>query len=65
MFQVVNVGGHILTVYAVAGSLFLIWNDSTEDAHWEWVSMDRFRPLGPDEGENTITEKKIDGFASN
>ncbi len=65
MFKIVNVSGHILTVYAVSGSLFLIWNDSTEDAHWEWVPMDRFRPLGPDEDENGYKETKVDGFASN
>lgn len=45
MFKVVNANGHVLTVYAVSGSLLLTWNDSTEDAHWEWVPMDQCQPL--------------------
>ena len=52
VFKVVNrVTGHILAVYAVSGNLFLVWNNSTEDAHWEWISMDRCAPV--------ISEKEI------
>ena len=46
MFEVVNANGYVLTVYAVNGSLFLIWNDSAADAHWEWVPMEQYRPVG-------------------
>ena len=46
MFKVKNVGnGKCYTVYAVSGLLFLIWNDSTEDGHWEWLPMERFKPI--------------------
>lgn len=46
MFKVKSrFNGHVYTVYAVSGSLFLVWDDSTEDEHWEWKDMERFRPL--------------------
>lgn len=46
MFKVKNsYSGCIHTVYAVSGNLFLIWNDATEDEHWEWMDMGRFRPV--------------------
>lgn len=46
MFQVKSIyNGHVYTVYAVSGSLFLVWNDGTEEEHWEWMDMDRFRPV--------------------
>lgn len=45
MFKVKSIyNGHIYTVYAVSGTGFLVWNDSTEDEHWEWLDMDRFKP---------------------
>ena len=50
MFNIVNANGYVLTVYAVSGSLFLIWNDSAADANWEWVPMEPYRPLGHAEG---------------
>lgn len=46
MFKVKSIyNGHVYTVYAVSGSLFLVWNDGTEDEHWEWMDMDRFKPV--------------------
>ena len=46
MFKVKSrFSGHVYTVYAVNGPLFLIWNDRTDDEHWEWADMERFRPV--------------------
>lgn len=44
MFQVrCRKTGGIYTVYAVSGTLFLVWDD--EDEHWAWRDMSRFKPL--------------------
>lgn len=46
MFKVESrFNGHVYTVYAVSGSLFLVWNDSTENERWEWAHMEEFRPV--------------------
>ena len=46
MFKVKSIyNGRTFTVYAVSGTRFLIWNDNTEDEHWEWQDMDRFKPV--------------------
>lgn len=46
MFKVKSIfNGHVYTVYAVSGGLFLVWNDSTEDERWEWIDMEQFKPV--------------------
>lgn len=46
MFKVKSIfNGHVYKVYAVSGQYFLVWNDSTEDEHWEWMDMERFKPV--------------------
>lgn len=46
MFKVKSrYNGYVYTVYAVSGSLFLVWDDSIEDGHWEWKDMERYRPV--------------------
>lgn len=46
MFQVIGrADGRVFTVYAISGTRFLIWNDDTQDEHWEWVEMDHYRPV--------------------
>lgn len=45
MFFVVS-GMRRFKVYAVSGSMFLIWNDSADDGYWEWVPMENYRPEG-------------------
>lgn len=45
MFRVKGLDGNIYVVYAVSGSRFLVWDDSTEEEHWEWKGMEQFRPL--------------------
>lgn len=46
MFTVESIfNGHVYTVYAVSGTMFLVWNDATEEEHWEWIDMDRVRPV--------------------
>lgn len=46
MFQVVDMEtGSICTVYGVNGVRFLIWNQEGETPHWEWMEMQRFRPV--------------------
>lgn len=46
MFKVKSIdNGCVYTVYAVNGTFFLVWNDSVEDEHWEWIDMTRCRPL--------------------
>lgn len=43
MFQVKSkTDGRIYTVYGVSVTMFLFWNDN----HWEWMDMDRFKPVG-------------------
>lgn len=45
MFKVKSVfNGHVYTVYAASGTLFLVWNDSNKDEQWEWLPMEQFEP---------------------
>ena len=44
MFQVkCRKSGEVYTVYAVIGTLFLVWDD--EDECWAWRDMSGFVPL--------------------
>ena len=46
MFKVKSIdSGHVHAVYAVSGTMFLIWNDDAVDEYWEWRDMSYFRPL--------------------
>lgn len=50
MFKVIHIAtGEPMTVYAVSGSLFLVWNDKECAQHWEWVPMNQFRQVTTDD----------------
>lgn len=47
MFKVkTRYGDAVFTVYAISGTMFLVWNDTMQDGgYWEWMDMDRFKPV--------------------
>lgn len=51
MFKVIWRGTDmVVTVYAVRGREFLIWDDITDEyGHWRWADMAQFRPVTTDD----------------
>lgn len=45
MFKAKHIqNGNVYTVYAVMGSLFLIWYSGPAGEGWHWLPMELFRP---------------------
>ncbi|EGC8431304.1 hypothetical protein H9185_001183 [Listeria monocytogenes] len=46
MFKVKNlVTKEIVTVYAIQGNLFLVYNTDTDEPCWMWLDMNFFAPV--------------------
>ena len=47
MFKAKHIqNGKVYTVYAVMGSLFLVWGCLPGEEGWNWLPMELFRPEG-------------------
>lgn len=46
MFKVKSIfNDHVYTVYAVSGTMFLIYIEEPQDCRWEWRDMSEFKPV--------------------